>query len=92
MYANQFVVDTILSNILSNVEKHGAAASGVFQARVTVDDVALVVSNQKNTLPAEARPEYGFGLEINEKLCAAIGWRFTTLQDDEDFSVKIAFT
>ncbi len=91
IHANLAAVQVILVNIISNIVKHGAHEDGIFNAVLTLDNHSLTVSNRIARSEQEDAVGYGFGLEINEKLCEAIGWRFSTRRDGEVFTVSIAF-
>ncbi len=91
IFVDEAVIQTIVANVLGNVVKHGAPQQDVFNASITLDKHSLSISNP---IPRDEDQEptiYGFGLEINKKLCQAIGWDFTTSQDSNIFSVTINF-
>ncbi len=89
--ANLAAVQVMLVNIMSNVVKHGAHEDGIFNVVLTLDDNSLTVSNRIARSEQEEAAGYEFGLEINEKLCEAIGWRFGTRRDGEVFTVSMVF-
>ncbi len=91
VYANEAAVQVVLFNILGNIEKHGAQQPDTVNAVLTLDNHSLNVRNAISRSERRASPRYGFGLEINEKLCAAIGWHFATSQENNQFSVTIRF-
>ncbi len=91
IHANEAAVQVILVNILANVMKHGAQEQGKYDAVVSLDRHCLRVSNDVARSEQRVNPRYGFGLEINEKLCAAMGWRFTSGRENDRFSVTIEF-
>ena len=91
IYANEAAVQVILFNIFGNVERHGAEEQGSFNAWLTLESRFLNIRNTVSGSEHRSVQRYGFGLEINEKLCAAIGWRFTTNQGGDVFSVTIEF-
>ncbi len=91
IHANLAAVQVMLVNIMSNVVKHGAHEDGIFNAVLTLDDHSLTVSNRIARSAPEDAAGYGFGLEINEKLCEAIGWRFGTRREGDVFIVSMDF-
>ena len=91
VHANEAAVQVILFNILGNVEKHGAEEQGIFNALLTLENRFLNIQNPISRSERQVVQRYGFGLEINEKLCAAMGWRFSIHQENDAFSVTIEF-
>lgn len=91
VHANEAAVQVIMFNILGNVEKHGAEEQGTYSALLTLENRFLNIRNAVSRSERRFAPRYGFGLEINEKLCAAIGWRFSTRRESDAFSVTIEF-
>ncbi len=91
VHANVAAVQVILVNMLGNVIKHGAQENGMFNAVLKLENHSLSVSNRVARSEQSDAVRYGFGLEINEKLCQAIGWRFSTRQDGDTFTAVMEF-
>ena len=91
VFVRDDVLLTILSNIFSNVVKHAAIKQDIVAATLVLDDKTLSVSNATNQFDKQAVSNYGFGLEINQQLCDAIGWHFDTHEMDELFTVTMTF-
>ncbi len=91
IHVSESVVQSILFNILGNVEKHGSPEQDAIHASVTLEADSLEITNALPRSEQSAASNYGFGLEINQKLCAAVGWSFTAREEDGTFFVNIKF-
>ena len=91
VYVNETVVQTILFNVLSNVVKHGSPEQGAVCARLKLEADYLEISNTVAGSEEPGALRHGFGLEINKKLCQAVGWRFDTRRENNRFIVSVRF-
>ncbi len=91
IHVNESVMQSILFNILGNVEKHGASHQGATQATLTLKTHSLEIENAVSGSEQSVTSSSGFGLEINQKLCEAVGWGFIARQQDDRFIVTIKF-
>ena len=91
VFVNEAAVQAILFNILGNVVRHGAAERESFEAFLTLGPDSLEVTNALPRQGEQGASNYGFGLEINQKLCEAIGWRFSSRRQRDEFIVSIKF-
>ena len=91
IHINESVMQSILFNILGNVEKHGSAQRGTIQASLTLGTGSLEIANLVPRSESPSITSNGFGLQINQKLCEAVGWGFTSRQQGGRFIVTIQF-
>ncbi len=91
VFVNEAAVQAILFNILGNVVRHGAAERESFEAFLTLGPDSLEVTTALPRQGEQGASNYGFGLEINQKLCEAIGWRFSSRRQRDEFIVSIKF-
>ncbi len=91
VFVNEAVVQAILFNILSNVVKHGSPQRDAIDARLALTADSLEIANAVSRADQPGASSYGFGLEINKKLCEAVGWRFATREENGEFIVTVDF-
>ncbi len=91
VFVDETVVQTILFNILSNVVKHGSSEKGPVEAHLILEADSLEISNSVSRSEDRGTSNHGFGLEINRKLCAAIGWSLGTREESDEFYVTVKF-
>ncbi len=92
VHVNELVTRTILENIFSNIGRHGRQQNGHTEAWLKIDAAGLEVSNRCSESKNPDSGGYGFGLEINRKLCRAVGWRFDTSEQDGRFRAYVDFS
>ncbi|MEM7564097.1 MAG: histidine kinase dimerization/phospho-acceptor domain-containing protein [Pseudomonadota bacterium] len=90
-YIAEPIVQTILTNALGNVVKHGLVDQGEYKAVLVLQKNRLQLSNEISKAPGDTQSRFGFGLEINQKLCQAIGWRFSASRENSEFFVTLEF-
>lgn len=88
---NEAAVQVVLTNIMGNVIKHGAETESSYIAILSLDENSLSVSNDVAPGAGRNHAELGFGLEINEKVCHSIGWRFESHRRSDVFEARIRF-
>ena len=87
LYVDPDLLHTVLQNMFSNIENHGLQYEGSYRAVINLNSTELRISNR-----FEARAtQRGFGLDINNKLCAAAGWRFDNEIEDDCFTAIVRF-
>lgn len=91
IFVKPAVVQVILLNVLSNVIKHGESKQDRFEVSVYLNERSLTITNEIPQAEVHAKSNEGFGLEINKKLCEAIGWSFSALQGEGEFVVTMEF-